>query len=61
MRSKESFVFVAGFTIRKRGKKRKKKKKERFSCRLATVSSHQAISRNTSKNRGAARKGNKFE
>lgn len=27
MRSKESFVFVAGFTIRKRGKKRKKKKR----------------------------------
>ena len=55
MRSKESFVFVAGFAIRKR------KKGKRFSYRLATVSLHQTISRNTLKNSGATRKGSKFE
>ena len=42
MRSKESFVFVAGFTIRKRGKKRKKKKekKRRNDFRAALLPFH---------------------
>lgn len=39
MRSKESFVFVAGFTIRKRGKK-KEKKKRRNDFRAALLPFH---------------------